>query len=147
MSDTQGAYFQLKTTEVETSSENPPRFVSMSDLPTVTLTQGITAQPVFGGALLLSFVHFEPNAVAPLHQHPEEQCGTVLEGEMEFEVNGERRMMRPGDVYVAPPNVPHQARTYDRPCLALDVFSPPRSGYRELLEAAQFMREGSSRGG
>jgi quercetin dioxygenase-like cupin family protein len=140
MSDAQAAYFQLQTTSVDVSSENPPRFVSVADLPTVTLAPGITAQPVFGGALLLSFVRFEPHAEAPLHQHPEEQCGTVLEGEMEFELNGERRILRPGDVFVAPPNVPHTARTYDRPCLALDIFSPPRSGYRELLEAAQQAR-------
>ena len=71
-----------------------------------------------------------------MHQHPEEQIGTMLEGEYEFEMNGEKRMIRPGDVYVVPPNVPHAARTYDKGCVAVDIFSPPRTGFREMLDQA-----------
>ncbi len=69
-----------------------------------------------------------------MHQHPEEQIGTMLEGEYEFEMNGEKRMIRPGDVYVVPPNVPHAARTFDKGCVAVDIFSPPRSGFRAMLD-------------
>jgi Cupin domain len=60
-------------------------------------------------------VDFQPHAVAPLHQHPEEQIGTMPEGECEFELNCVKRTIRPGDVYVIPPNVPHSARAYDSP--------------------------------
>jgi Cupin domain len=59
-------------------------------------------------------VDFQPHAVAPLHQHPEEQIGTMPEGECEFELNCVKRTIRPGDVYVIPPNVPHSARAYDK---------------------------------
>ncbi len=48
--------------------------------------------------------------MAPLHQHPEEHIGTVLEGECAFELNGVKRTIGPGDIYVIPPNVPHSAR-------------------------------------
>ena len=44
--------------------------------------------------------------------------------------------MRKGEVYVVPPNVPHGAVTGDEACLALDVFCPPREGFRELMEKA-----------
>jgi len=83
-------------------------------------------------------------AQAPLHQHPEEQIGTVLEGECEFELNGVKRTIRPGDVYVIPPHVPHSARAYDKPCVALDIFSPPRSGFREMLERTRAAQAGGT---
>ena len=56
-----------------------------------------------------NYVYFEPHAVAPLHQHPEEQIGTVLEGQCVFALNGVKRTIGPGDVYVIPPK-PHSAR-------------------------------------
>ena len=65
------------------------------------------------------------------------------EGECEGELNGVKRTIRPGDVYVIPPNVPHSARAYDKPCVALDIFSPPRSGFREMLERARAAEGGA----
>jgi quercetin dioxygenase-like cupin family protein len=53
---------------------------------------------------------------------------------MEFEIDGEVRVMRPGDVAVIPPWVPHGAKTTGTPCLEVDFFTPPRS---TLLEQAK----------
>ncbi len=53
--------------------------------------------------------------------------------EFEFELDGDVRMMRPGDVAVVPSWVPHGARTTDSPCYEVDVFNPPR---RSLLSHA-----------
>jgi quercetin dioxygenase-like cupin family protein len=47
-------------------------------------------------------VGFEPHGVVPLRQHPDEQIGTLLEGECAFELHGTKRTIRPGDVYVIP---------------------------------------------
>jgi quercetin dioxygenase-like cupin family protein len=41
--------------------------------------------------------------------------------------------MRPGDVAVIPPWVPHGARTLESSCFEVDMFTPPR---RTLLEHA-----------
>jgi quercetin dioxygenase-like cupin family protein len=82
----------------------------------------------------MSFIYFQPHTVAPVHQHREEQIGTVLEGSLEFELAGEKRILRPGDVYVIPPDVPHGAVTNEERCITLDVFSPPRQGLGELVE-------------
>ena len=115
----------------------PPRLVAGAEGSFVPLAEGVRFRPVFGRGMLLNYVYFEPHSQAPLHSHAEEQLGTVLEGELEFELAGERRVMRPGDTWVVPPHVPHAARTGDSGCVAIDVFSPPRSGVRELLERAQ----------
>jgi quercetin dioxygenase-like cupin family protein len=95
---------------------------------------GIAVRPVLGKRLNISFIHFEPRAVAPVHQHREEQIGTVLEGSLRFELAGEKRTLRIGDAYVIPPDVPHGAVTSEEGCITLDVFSPPREGLRELLD-------------
>jgi quercetin dioxygenase-like cupin family protein len=108
-----------------------------NDVPPLPVEPGIVVRPVLGKRLNISFIHFEPQAVAPVHQHQEEQIGTVLEGSLEFELAGERRLLRRGDVYVIPPDVPHGAVTSEEGCITLDVFSPPREGLRELLEGNQ----------
>ena len=97
---------------------------------------GLTLRPVFGANMTMSFVHFEPHTEAPAHRHAEEQMGTILEGSLEFDLDGDRRVLGPGDVYVVPPWVPHGAISGDAPALALDVFSPPREGFAELMEQA-----------
>ena len=104
------------------------------DVPSLPVEPGIVVRPVLGKRLNISFIYFEPRVVAPVHQHREEQIGTVLEGSLEFELSGDRRTLRKGDVYVIPPNVPHGAVANEEGCITLDVFSPPREGLRELLE-------------
>jgi quercetin dioxygenase-like cupin family protein len=138
MSDAAAEYFRLEQPEVTIDPGFPPKFVNIEDIPFVNLAEGVRFKPVFGKSILFNYVFFEPHAEAPTHQHPEEQIGTILEGEYEFEIAGVAKMMRPGDVYVVPPNVPHSARTYDKSCLAVDIFSPPRSGFREMLERVEW---------
>lgn len=101
------------------------------------VAQGLFLRPISGENLMMSFVYMDPNSLAPEHSHSEEQMGTIIEGEYEFEMNGVKRMCRKGDVYFVPPNVPHSARTYGNSCVALDVFNPPRAAFTALMEAAK----------
>lgn len=113
------------------------RFFHLDEVTGFAAAQGLVLKPVWGENLMLSFVYMEPNTVAPEHAHPEEQMGLVIDGEYEFEINGEKKMCRRGDVYWIPPNVPHSARTYEKGCFALDVFNPPRQAFKALQEAAE----------
>ncbi len=133
-----GGYFQgPKSRVVEVEDGQLPQFIHIDQLPINLVDKGVGLKPIFGTNLMLSFVYMKPHSVASLHAHPEEQIGLVLEGEYEFELNGVRKMIGKGDVYIVPPNVPHAAITYDKPCLALDIFAPPRTGYREMIAAAR----------
>jgi quercetin dioxygenase-like cupin family protein len=96
------------------------------------MVPGLGFQPVVGEQLMVNFVRFEPHTEAPVHWHEEEQISYVIDGELEFEVAGEVRLLRRGEAVVVPPNVPHGARTHDGSCLEVDVFHPPR---RALLES------------
>lgn len=62
--------------------------------------------------------------------------GAVLQGSLHFELAGEKRLLRPGDVYVIPPDVPHGAASDEEGCVTLDVFAPPREGLRALVEGS-----------
>jgi quercetin dioxygenase-like cupin family protein len=114
------------------------RFVEVSAIEPVSFLPGLDFQPVLGEDTMVNFVHFAPNAEAPRHAHAEEQIVIVLEGEFDFELGGETRTMRPGDVAVVPSWVPHGARTRDIACYEADVFNPPRE---TLLEHARSQRE------
>lgn len=112
-----------------------PRYVDVEgDVPRLEAAPGVYLSPVFGRNLTMSFVFIEPNSVAPVHDHAEEQIGVILGGTCEFELAGEVRTLRTGDVYVAPPYVPHGARTGAESCRILDAFSPPREAFRELMK-------------
>ncbi len=104
------------------------------------LADGVSFRPVFGEKLLLNFLTFGPERGFPTHDHPEEQFGLILEGEMELTIRDETRLLRKGDLYAIPPDVPHSGRTLSQACLVLDIFSPPRAGFRELIGRANKLR-------
>jgi quercetin dioxygenase-like cupin family protein len=122
-------YFAAKS---DTQQQGEGKWVKWDGLDPLEISPGLTFQPILGDKVMANFVTLEPNTEAPLHWHDEEQISIVIDGEFEFEVAGEKRMMRRGDAVVIPPNVPHGARTFDSTCLEIDVFHPPRRG---LLEA------------
>ena len=104
------------------------------------LAEGVSFRPVFGRNLLLNYVTFGPDRGFPTHDHPEEQFGLVLEGAMELTIGRETRRLQKGDLYVIPPDVPHSGRTLNSACLVLDIFSPPRAGFHELIARANPLR-------
>jgi quercetin dioxygenase-like cupin family protein len=115
----------------------PGRFVRIADITPTPFAAGLEFQPVVGQSTMLSFVRFEPHAVAPVHVHAEEQLVVVLEGALEFELDGTVRTLRVGDVAVVPPWVPHGAHTGDGACYQVDVFNPPRQSLLALTEGTQ----------
>jgi quercetin dioxygenase-like cupin family protein len=124
--------------EYEIDPEFRPSYLNVDkDVPSLSIAPGILIRPVLGRRLNIMFFSIEARTVAPVHQHREEQIGTVLEGSFEFELAGEKRILRRGDVYVIPPDVPHEAVAHEEGCTTLDVFSPPREGIRELLEKSE----------
>jgi len=121
------------STEAGGTPTAPGRYVEVAEVEPVEFVPGLEFRPVLGENTLTNFVRFEPHTEAPVHVHEEEQIVIVLEGEFEFSIDGDVRTMRPGDVAVIPPWVPHGARTLGTRCTEVDVFTPPR---RSLLQHA-----------
>jgi quercetin dioxygenase-like cupin family protein len=96
------------------------------------LSPGVATKLIWGEKLMLSLVTVEAHApIRPLHTHPHEQMGIVLEGEMTLTIGEESRRLKKGDGFRVPPNVPHGiTEPSDRRALVLDVFCPAREDYK-----------------
>ena len=94
------------------------------------LAPGVTIRTMWGEKVMMSVIESAPHAVVPIHTHPHEQAGMVIQGEFEMTIGGETRHMKPGDSYVIPGGVEHGITGYDGWALALDIFSPPREEYK-----------------
>jgi quercetin dioxygenase-like cupin family protein len=123
------------TSEALGEPEGVGRYVNVDSLSPVEFVPGLGFRPVLGQRAMTNFVSFEPGAVAPKHVHSEEQIVIILDGEMVFDLDGDVRTMRKGDVAVIPAWVPHGAWTVDTHCQEVDVFCPPRQSLLKLAEA------------
>jgi quercetin dioxygenase-like cupin family protein len=130
-----GSAEQHFSTEAAGEPAGPGRYVNVDSLTPVEFLPGLGFRPVLGQRAMTNFVSFEPGARAPRHVHEEEQIVIVLDGEMIFDLDGDVRTMRKGDVAVIPAWVPHGAHTQDTHCLEVDVFCPPRQSLLQLAAA------------
>ena len=94
------------------------------------LAPGVTAKTFWQQNMLLSVVVLQPNAVVPEHTHPHEQAGTVIEGELSMTIAGETRVLKVGDCYIIPGDVPHSATAHNGLARVIDIFSPVRESYQ-----------------
>ena len=79
-----------------------------------------------------SWVKFEVGSVYPLHSHPWEQSSVVIKGRMRLTVGDEVREVGPGDMWFAPPNVPHGGEILgNEPVIFVEVYSPPGASHEE----------------
>ncbi len=104
-------------------------FIHRPDCSHHNIFPGVDIFTAAGQQLMLSFVLFQPGAVVEPHSHPHEQMGLLLEGELEFTIGDERKVLRPGDMWRIPGGVVHSAVAGDQLVKALDVFHPIREDY------------------
>ncbi len=91
---------------------------------------GPSLKTFWGENIMVSLVEMAPGSMAPLHSHSQEQAGYVLEGELEFAMEGKETKVGPGGVFFIPGGVEH-AVTVTSTCTAkvVDIFSPLRDDY------------------
>ena len=94
------------------------------------LARGVNTRVFPGAKSMLSLVRVDPHSEGPVHQHPEEQWGYLLEGNCVRIQDGREVQVTAGDFWHTPGNVPHGVRTGESPAVILDIFSPPRAEYR-----------------
>lgn len=93
------------------------------------LVPGVHLNLAWGDKLMLSVVELEPGSTVPMHSHPHEQAGIVLEGEFDLTIGGETKRVRKGDMYIIPGEVEHGVVTGQEKAIALDIFHPIREDY------------------
>lgn len=108
-------------------------FIDIESFPANEVVPGCRLRTPYGKNLMLSYLEMDEGAVVPLHDHPHEQGGILLEGKIELTIADETRVVHPGAMFLIPPGVPHKAVAIDGPAVVLDVFSPIREDYVELM--------------
>ncbi len=105
-------------------------FFRKSELKEKQVLEGITLRAVSGDKTMMTFFEFEPNSVIPSHNHPHEQITYVIEGEMEFLLERETKVVKAGEGVVIPSNQEHSARILSTPAKAVDAWHPVREDYK-----------------
>jgi quercetin dioxygenase-like cupin family protein len=105
--------------------------VRLAELEGRQLAPGVRMRPLFGIGAMLNLLDFEPNARVPEHDHPHEQLGLVIDGQLTLRIDGVDHVLGPGDAYQIEGGVSHAAWTDDGGCRVLDVFQPVREDYRD----------------
>jgi quercetin dioxygenase-like cupin family protein len=103
--------------------------ITLSTLAVREIFPGLRARLIHTDRVSHSWVEVDAGAAFPEHQHPHEQIVTVLEGELELVIDGAAHRLKPGTVFVIPPDVRHSGRGITA-CRVLDAFAPVRDDYK-----------------
>jgi len=99
------------------------------DLPLKPAVAGATMWAVGLEKSMLTYFEMEPVTQFPEHAHEAEQITLVLEGELTFAYGDAVTTLGPGEVIAIPSNALHSVRSGNRPCKAVDAWSPIRKEY------------------
>ena len=104
-------------------------YVLNEDAPLEDLGDGIKRKVLsYHESLMVVEVHFEEGAIGAMHSHPHEQITYILEGEFEFNIGGEKKVVKTGDTTFKEANIPHGAVCLKAGRL-LDIFTPYREDF------------------
>jgi quercetin dioxygenase-like cupin family protein len=107
-----------------------PKTARGADIPAIPIAAGSWRKTItWGERTLVSEVTLEQGGVVPIHSHSHEQTGYVVSGAIEFTLGDRTVVIRSGEGYLIPGNVPHGCLAIE-PSVAVDVFSPVREEYK-----------------
>jgi quercetin dioxygenase-like cupin family protein len=98
--------------------------MSFWDLKTLKLDEfrpGILSKLESGTNLTMAFMEIAANKEGSAHDHPFDQCGVVIEGEIEMSVGEEKKLLRPMETYFIPAGIKHNWKTVASSAKILDV--------------------------
>jgi len=104
--------------------------MSFWNLGTLKLEQfrpGILSKAEIGDNLIMVCMQIDQGREDTGHEHSLDQCGIVLEGQIEMFVGQEHRLLNANDCYFIPSGRRHGWKTFDRSVKLLDVSSKSMS--------------------
>ena len=93
------------------------------------LSKGIILQEL-GNGEQMNVLHWnmDDKSEVKTHQHSQEQFGLVIKGGFEMVIGDEKAILKAGDAYFVPANVPHSFVAIGE-TEAIDVFSPVKKDF------------------
>jgi quercetin dioxygenase-like cupin family protein len=109
-------------------------FYKWNEVRTEVLSEKISRKIITGDKAMVAQVFLNKGAVVPAHKHESEQLTYILEGALEFQIEGKTLVVAKGEVLAIPSNVEHQAVALED-TLDLDIFSPIRTDWLSGTDA------------
>jgi quercetin dioxygenase-like cupin family protein len=104
-------------------------FIENASLEWEQMTPGVRRKIMsYEEKLMLVRVEFEKGGIGTRHQHYHVQMTSVESGVFEVEIDGEKRVLKAGDVFHVPSNLWHGAVCLEAGVL-IDVFTPMREDF------------------
>jgi len=104
-------------------------FLNLQDFEVKEPVPGYKVRFVHSENMTFAYWNIDAGAALPEHSHPHEQVANVIEGKFEFTLEGEKRVIEPGDVVTIPGNAKHAGKAVTD-CRIIDVFYPVREDYK-----------------
>ena len=99
-----------------------------ADIEPEVMSPTLTRQFVSGSQCMFARIMLKKGCSVPEHSHHNEQIAAILSGALEFNLSGEKIVVRAGEILVIPANVPHSATALED-TEDLDLFAPPRQDW------------------
>lgn len=106
-----------------------------ADVPVETMNPNLDRQFLSGAHLTIARVVLRKGSVVTRHSHANEQIAQLLSGALKFVLfeqgldSAPREVvLRPNEVLVIPPHVPHEVHVLED-TVNLDIFAPPREDW------------------
>ncbi|NPV50906.1 MAG: cupin domain-containing protein [Candidatus Methanofastidiosum sp.] len=106
-------------------------FKNLNDIEEIEIMPKIKVRFIHSNSMTFAYWNIEAGAIFPAHSHLHEQVATIIDGEFEFKVGDEKKLMKKGDVALVQPNIIHSGIAKTK-CNIIDVFYPIREDYLEL---------------
>lgn len=106
-------------------------FINFNAIPHSKLRENIHGALYHSDKMTFGYITLEEGAVLPEHNHIHEQWTHLLEGSLEFTLDGETQLMTPGISVFIPSDAKHSAKAITRVKL-IDAFLPAREDFKTL---------------
>lgn len=105
------------------------RWVFYEDAQPQTVAEGVVRRVLaYSKDVMCVENTFQKGAVGSLHHHPHTQITYVVSGVFEFEIDGEKKIVKAGDTLLKTDGVEHGCVCVEAGVL-LDIFSPMREDF------------------
>ena len=100
--------------------------VHYENLPSFNMAPTVENRIVTGEKMTINFAIMAPNSSFPIHSHEHEQLSIVMEGGLDWVIDGKVYHVEKGDVFRQPSHSVHGGYVCEEGCTLIDIFCPAR---------------------
>ena len=96
-------------------------FWDLENLKLEEFRPGIFGKAEIGDRLIMVCMEIEPHQEDLGHAHPFDQCGIIVQGQIEMFIGDAHKVLAENETYFAPAGLKHGWKTSDKPVKILDI--------------------------